>query len=46
MVIELAVAGRCETIVTYNVRDFEGTARFGVKVSTPRQFMEQIGELK
>jgi putative PIN family toxin of toxin-antitoxin system len=41
-VLELAVAGGCEAIVTYNVRDFQGSERFGLQVLTPAQFLEQI----
>jgi putative PIN family toxin of toxin-antitoxin system len=46
MVLELAVSGGCEVIVTYNVRDFEGVEAFGLKVMTAKEFLEQIGELK
>lgn len=46
MVLELAVSGGCEIIVTYNVKDFEGVEAFGLKVMTAKEFLEQIGELK
>jgi putative PIN family toxin of toxin-antitoxin system len=46
MVLELAVSGGCEVIVTYNVKDFEGVEAFGLKVMTAKEFLEQIGELK
>jgi putative PIN family toxin of toxin-antitoxin system len=39
MVLELAVAARCEAIVTHNQRDFEGTERFGVRVFAPKDFL-------
>src|SRR5574341_2245403 len=29
MLLELAVAARCRSIITYNVRDFVGTEKFG-----------------
>jgi len=45
MVLEIAVAGQCEYIVTYNEKDFRGAAQFGVKVVTPQAFLEEIGEL-
>lgn len=46
MLLELAVSADCEFIVTYNIRDFEGTAHFGVQAVTPKSFLELIGELK
>jgi putative PIN family toxin of toxin-antitoxin system len=46
MVLELAVSGSCEIIVTYNVKDFGGVEEFGLKVMTAVEFLEQIGELK
>lgn len=42
MVLELAVAGRCHYIVTYNRRDFVGVDRFGLEVLTPKEFLEKI----
>ena len=45
MLLELAVAGACDTIVTYNRRDFSGAERFGVQVLSPKEFLQQIGEL-
>lgn len=44
MILELAVQARCDTIVTYNVRDFRGSQRFGVRVLRPQQFLACIGE--
>ena len=45
MVLELAVTAGCDFIVTYNKKDFSGVERFGLGVLTPREFLEQIGEL-
>jgi putative PIN family toxin of toxin-antitoxin system len=45
LVLELAVAGNCEVIITYNGRDFAGTERFGIRILTPGQFLRRIGEL-
>jgi putative PIN family toxin of toxin-antitoxin system len=45
MVLELAVASNSEFIVTFNIRDFTPARQFGVKVCTPKQFLESIGEL-
>ena len=38
-VLELAVAGRCDAIVTYNRRDFRGAERFGVRIVSPPEFL-------
>lgn len=46
MVLELAVAARCDLIVSYNKRDFTGAHRFGLSVCDPREFLVQIGELQ
>lgn len=46
MVLELAVSGGCEIIVTYNVKDFDGVEEFGLQVMTAKEFLEHIGELK
>jgi predicted nucleic acid-binding protein len=45
MVLELAVKGRCEIIVTFNERDFAGVEEFGIRVLTPAAFLREIGEL-
>jgi putative PIN family toxin of toxin-antitoxin system len=45
MVLEVAVAARCETIVTYNVRDFGGVQSFGIQVIKPVDFLRTIGIL-
>jgi putative PIN family toxin of toxin-antitoxin system len=41
-VLELAVAARCDAIVTHNVRDFAGAARFGVPIVTPAGFLSAL----
>jgi putative PIN family toxin of toxin-antitoxin system len=45
MVLELAVAASCDVIVTHNTGDFRGAERFGIRVRTPREFLQDIGEL-
>jgi len=45
MVLELAVAARCDYIITYNQRDFSGAEKFGIRVIGPRPFLQEIGEL-
>lgn len=44
MILEVAVTGRCQYIVTYNLRDFAGSERFAVRAITPLQFLRVIGE--
>lgn len=45
MVLELAVAANCDFIITYNKKDFEGVEQFGVDLLTPKEFLQEIGEL-
>ena len=43
MVLEAAINGRADALVTHNVKDFRGAAgRFSVKVATPAQFLEGL----
>lgn len=42
-VLELAVESESDTIVTHNVRDFEGAERFDLRVVTPGEFLREIG---
>ncbi len=42
LVLEIAVAGHCDAIVTFNVRDFSGAERFGVRVLTPGEFLAEL----
>jgi len=44
LVLELAVAARCLNVVTHNVRDFVGSEKFGVAITTPRQWLQEMGE--
>lgn len=41
-VLEVAVAGRCDAIVTYNRRDFRGAERFGIRIVSPPQFLLEL----
>ena len=45
MVVELAVAAGCQTIVTYNVRDFRSANSLGVSIQRPAEFLKSIGVL-
>lgn len=46
MILELAVSGQCQAIVTYNIKDFRGAETFGIQVLTPKEFLQQIGAIK
>lgn len=39
MVLEAAVNGQCQTIVTWNVRDLAAAKQFGIQVITPQTFL-------
>jgi len=43
LVLEVAVHGRCDRIVTFNTRDFAGSERFGIRVETPASFLRSMG---
>ncbi len=46
LVLEMAVAARCDYIVTYNKSDFRGVEEaFGISIVDAREFLEVIGEL-
>ncbi|HMO05531.1 MAG TPA: putative toxin-antitoxin system toxin component, PIN family [Kiritimatiellia bacterium] len=44
MVLEVAVAGHCEVIVTYNKRDFREAAKHGLQLMTPKEFLMKLGD--
>lgn len=44
-VLELAVESGAAYVVTFNIRDFEGLKRFGVKAIRPGEFLRIIGEI-
>ena len=43
-VLEVAIAARCQSIVTHNVRDFVAAEQLGVKVLRPGQFLRHLEE--
>ncbi len=45
MLLELAIAASCETIVTFNLKDFAGVEAFGVRAITPGDFLKFVGVL-
>jgi predicted nucleic acid-binding protein len=44
MLLELAVAGGCDYIVTHNTADFADIEKFGIEVVKPAEFLKKIGE--
>jgi len=43
MVLEAAINGRADALVTYNVKDFrEAAPRFGVRVARPAEILREI----
>ncbi len=46
MVLELAVGGGCDAIVTFNRRDFAGAEGFDIQILSPGELLHQIGELE
>jgi len=43
LVLEVAVASQSMAIVTYNVGDFEGSQRFGIRAQRPAEFLMELG---
>jgi putative PIN family toxin of toxin-antitoxin system len=43
--IDLAVECQASFIITYNRKDLEAAEKFGVKLLTPKQFLQHIGEI-
>jgi putative PIN family toxin of toxin-antitoxin system len=46
MVLEVAVAGGCSHLVTFNQRDFEPGEHLGVRAVTPQGFLRTIGVIE
>lgn len=46
MVLEVAVAGQCDVIVTYNKRDLEDAAKHGLELMTPKELLSIIGDIQ
>ena len=44
-VLELAVAGGCNAIVTFNARDFVPAASYGIGVWSPADLLRRIGDI-
>ncbi len=44
MVLETALNGRADVLITFNVDDFSAAGRFGLPVLTPAAFLRQLNE--
>jgi len=44
-ILEVAVASKSNTIITYNKKDFNGIETFGLRVLDPKEFLLEIGEI-
>ncbi|HBA86187.1 MAG TPA: putative toxin-antitoxin system toxin component, PIN family [Verrucomicrobia bacterium] len=42
MLVELAVAGGCGRIITFNKRDLPDVGRIGIKLQTPKEFLMEM----
>ena len=45
MVLELAFNASCKYLVSFNLKDFKGSDKFGIKTLTPRDLLIEIGVL-
>ena len=43
--IDLTVKCQADFLITYNSKDFVGIGNFGIRVVTPKEFLEIVGEL-
>ena len=45
-ILELAVRVNADFIITYNKKDFPAAADFGIKLVTPKEFLQFTGDLQ
>jgi putative PIN family toxin of toxin-antitoxin system len=43
--IDLAVECQADFIISYNQKDLQAAKTFGIKVVTPKEFLQQVGEI-
>jgi len=43
LVLEVAVAGGCDAIITFNKRHFKNVEKFGLRILDPKEFLTEIG---
>jgi len=44
MLVELAVAGGCDRIITFNKRDLVDVLKIGINLQTPKEFLDEMEE--
>lgn len=44
-ILELAIRVNANFIITYNKKDFPAAENFGVKLATPKEFLQSVGDL-
>ena len=42
MVLEVALAGSCSAIITFNTKDFVGASQLNIEVLTPQEFLIRL----
>jgi putative PIN family toxin of toxin-antitoxin system len=45
-ILELAIKAKADFIITFNTKDFSHASDFGVKLASPREFLEFMGDLQ
>lgn len=45
-ILELAFSSRTDYIVTYNIKNFKTAKTFGIRIVTPQEFLQTIGDTK
>ena len=45
LLIDLAVECQADFIITYNKKDLQPAEKFGIEVITPKEFLQQVGEI-
>ena len=46
LVLEAAIAGRCDFVVSFNERHLRAAREFGIEVLKPSELLKRIGEIK
>lgn len=44
--VDLAVESQTDFIITFNQRDLQEAEKFGIKVVSPKQFLQTVGEIE
>ena len=45
LVLDAAIAGRCDVVVSFNERHLRPAGEFGIEVLKPAEFLKRIGEI-